>query len=287
MKGHEPWLAPQPASRLALCLALLTGCAGQRPPSFEPSPAPMQKAGPPAAALAYEQRLRARATEQQAQGQLAEAAISWEILTVLRSDRPEYAERLAELRQQIDGALSQSLQRATQLQRRGELEAAAGQYLQVLALQPDHAQAAAALRAIERERNRRGLLGRPARLTLTRSASSAAEMSLPRNAVPPDRNELEHAAVLAAQGELDDAIALLERRFARDRRDTAACQQLADLHLQRAEVLLPKNQAAAVAALDRSLVLDGGNLVAQARLLQIKGKSRTLLAGPGICPRSR
>ncbi|HET7863582.1 MAG TPA: hypothetical protein VFL86_04175, partial [Burkholderiaceae bacterium] len=98
------------------------------------------------------------------QGKLADAAVAWEILSVLRPDVAEYREQCTKIQSQIDAAVAERLQRAGQAQRRGELDAAAQGYLAVLALQPDHAQAADALRTIERERNKRNVLGRAARL---------------------------------------------------------------------------------------------------------------------------
>jgi hypothetical protein len=53
------------------------------------------------------------------------------------------------------------------------------QFLSVLALQPDHAQAADALRAIERERNRLQLLGKFSRLTLERRPPPPPTVSSP------------------------------------------------------------------------------------------------------------
>src|SRR5438105_3339676 len=111
----------------------------------------------PATAWQFEQRLRDRALSQGRQGRLAETATSWEILTVLRPAVREYRVRLDDTRHLIDTAVPERLQRGAQAIKRGDPDAAAAQYLAALALQPDNAVAAEALRNIERERNRRGL----------------------------------------------------------------------------------------------------------------------------------
>lgn len=224
-----------------------------------------------AAMTPFEQGLRDRAATQLRQGRLGEAALTLEVLTVLRPDERDYRERLAETRRLIEAALPDRLQRGAQALKRGELDAAAVQYLAALALQPDNAAAAEAMRGVERERNRRSFLGKPSRLTLTRRPATDGQPAQSRSGPPPDRNELEHAAMLATQGEYDDAIALLERHLGADRRDAAACKQLADLYYQKAEKQLPRDRSAAIAALEQSLRLDGSNPRVAARLRQLRG----------------
>ena len=219
----------------------------------------------------FEQRLRERASTQGRQGRLAEAATSWEILTVLRPDSREYRERLDDTRRLIDTAVPERLQRGAQALKRGETDVATAHYLAALALQPDNAQAAEALRSIERERNKR-LLGKPSRLSLTRRTLQESQMATaPGIANPLDRNELEHAAMLGAQGEFDEAIGLLERHYAADKRDTAACHLLADMYYQKAEKLLARDKPGAIAALEKNQRLDPSNTRAAARLKQLKG----------------
>jgi tetratricopeptide (TPR) repeat protein len=140
-----------------------------------------------------------------------------------------------------------------------------------LALQPDNVQAADALRNIERERNKRSFLGKPSRFTLTRRATNEAHMAAPGTArAPRDRNEVEHAAVLGMQGELDEAIALLERHLAVDKSDTAACHMLADMYYQKAEKQLLRDKPGGIRALEKSLQLDASNARTATRLKQLK-----------------
>ena len=264
--------------RYALIAGLIAMlCGGCGTPVVQPG-APGDADEVPSAAVRsavtpFEQGLRDRVATQLRQGRLGEAATSLEVLTVLRPDERDYRERLAETRRLIDAALPDRLQRGAQALKRGELDAAAVQYLAALALQPDNAAAAEALRSVERERNRRNFLGKPSRLTLTRRAANDAQAAPARPGPTLDRNELEHAAMLATQGEYDDAIALVERHLGADRRDATACKQLADLYYQKAEKQLPRDRAAAIAALEQSLRLDGSNPRVAARLKQLRGSA--------------
>ena len=253
---------------LLVSLVLLTAC-GSAPVATPASP-PADDGAPPSAppVSAFEARQRDRAQQLSRQGRLADAAVAWEVLTVLRPDTGEYRERLSDMRRQIDAALNDRLQRATQAQRRGDAEAAVQQYLAVLALQPDHAQAADALRAIERERNRRNFLGKYSRLTVTRRAVADAEMAPVEVAGTP--GELEHASLLASQGEYADAIAVLDRRVAANRRDAAATRMLADVHYQQGVALAAVDRHAAVSSLERALRLNPQLARARTRLAELK-----------------
>lgn len=186
-------------------------------------------------AASFERRLRDRALAQGRQGRLAEAALSWEILTVLRPESSDYRDRLADTQRLIDTVIPERLQRGAQAHKRGELDVATAHYLTVVSLQPEHRTAAEALRQIERDRNKRLYLGKPSRLTLTRRAAAEAQVAPAIPPVPLDVNEVEHASMLAAQGEFNAAIALLERHLAVDKEDAEACQLLADIQLRKAE----------------------------------------------------
>ena len=226
----------------------------------------------------FERKQRERAQLLARQGRLGEAVLAWEVMTVLRPDAVEYRDRLAELRKQVDGAVAERLQRGAAAQQRGELDAATQQYLAALALQPDQAQAAEALRSIERERNKRNFLGKYSRLTLTRR--SMADATMPSTTAP-ESNELEHASILASQGDIDDAIAVLEKRLAADRRDAAARQLLADVYFQKADKLAARDKKGAIAALEKSVRLDPAHTRAVALLKQLKAPVAPAAAASG------
>ena len=252
-----------------LCAGILAGCATPRP---DPTQSTTSSAGASAASDAgFEQQYRERASTAQRQGRLADAAIAWEVLTVLRPDSRDYRDALADTRRQISAAVAERLSRAAQAQRRGDLDTATQGYLAVLALQPDSTPAADALRSIERERVRRQQLGRSSRLALTRRSTEAMPASDKAAAAGTDRNELEHAAILARQGEIDTAIGLLERRMAADRSDRAARNMLADLYERKADdVLAVRDTAGAIVLLEKSLRLDASDARVAGRLKQLR-----------------
>ncbi|MFG5409506.1 hypothetical protein ABXN37_17215 [Piscinibacter sakaiensis] len=197
-------------------------------------------------------RQRERATALAREGRLADAALVWETLATIRPGVAAYRERLAEVNRQIELGVTERVQRAEQEAARGRLDAAMQQYLAALALQPDNGRVADALRSIERERNKRSFLGKLSRNTLTRAAMADAEVAsaAPAGDAPVDAaasNVTEHAALLAGQGEWDEAIRLLEQRLKQQRRDDAARVLLADVYFQKAESLLPRQRAAAIA----------------------------------------
>ena len=248
--------ALHPSRRLAgwslAAAALLAGCAGTRAPApAEPSPAPppaAPSAGPDSSAAVeqFERRQRERAELANRQGRLAEARQAWEVLQVLRPGQPEIEQRLAELQRRIQAQVAERLPKAAAAHKRGELDAAAQLYLGVLALNPEHEVAADGLRSVERDRNKRHHVGKLARFTLARrpamdpeaaARSAAAAPARPTAKTPPkatgDRNEVEHAAMLASQGELDDAIALLQAHLLVQRQDAEARRLLAELLAQR------------------------------------------------------
>ena len=223
-----------PSCRLAsVLLALATGACVSPPEAHTPAPAAPAAAGVRAPASGYEQRLREQALAQGRQGRLADAAVSWEVLSVLRPEVGEYRERMNETHRAIEAAAAERLRNGQQAQRRGDFEGATKQYLAVLALQPEHEQAAEGLRTIERERNRINYLGKYSRITLERRGGSGLASTAKRPAAVPEGNEVEHAAMLRTQGELDAAIALLERHIALHGPDNKACQMLAEISVQK------------------------------------------------------
>lgn len=168
---------------LLLVLAGCTTSVTQPPPAAPDAPALAAPSGPPTPASVFEQQQRERAQSAARQGHWAEVALAWELLTVLRPGNADYRERLTETRTRIDALVAERLPRAALAAQRGEVEAAMQHYLAIVALQPAHGAAAEALRALERERNRKLYLGRYSRHTLTRRALGDAEMP-PRMTAP-------------------------------------------------------------------------------------------------------
>jgi len=234
---------------LSLAAALLSACTTSPPGGGGRLAAAPQSA--------FEQQQLARARAQAAQGHLAEAATHWEVLSVLRPGEPSYSQQLAQVRAQIEREASTELNAAKAARQRGAVDEAMAHYLAVLALQPDNETAADALRAIEREHNKRDHLGRASRLTLSsRSQKNSLQAGgQTATSLSAQRNDLEHAALLAGQGEFDDAITLLNQRLKTRPQDGATRELLADVYFSQAQALAPRNQDGAVAALRKCLQL--------------------------------
>ena len=267
--------------RVVKALSLLASCAWTAacvsPPPTEPAAAPARATLAPVAPTsphpAFEQGQRDRALTLTREGRLADAAVAWEVLIVLRPDVSAYRERLDDVKRQIESTVAERLPRAAQAARRGEIDGAMQLYLGVLAVEPDHAKAADALRALERERVKRNFVGKYTRLTLTRRSISDGEMKYSPKLE--ERNELEHASMLAGQGEFDDAIALLEQRLKSNPREPATQRLLADLYFQRVQAQPGLDKAVAIRGLERSLQLDPTHAAAKARLWQLKTANAT------------
>ena len=176
-------------------VAAVAGCASTAIPS-EQGPvtstavarkvdSPQGKAPTAVLPTPFEQRQFDHAVNLAQQKWLASAALAWEVLVVLRPDVPVYRERLADIQRQIDSAVAEKMPRAASAAQAGDIDSAARQYLAILALQPHNALAADALRALERERNKRNHLGRHSRSTITRRAAVEAEIAAPLTAVAP------------------------------------------------------------------------------------------------------
>lgn len=255
---------------------VLAGCASGpvAPPSTQPAPArAITSALGASPSELFERRHRDSAEAAQRQGLLAKAADEWEVLLVLRPESVEYRERLADTRRQIDVASALRLQHGAAAMKSGDLDAASAHYLAALALRPGNVAAADVLRAIERERNKRSYLGKFSRSTLTRRAWAEAEMGTTPSVYGAEgSNDLEHASMLVAQGELEDAIALLEAHLAVVKHDPAARSLLAEVYYQKADKVAARDRAAAITALEKSLNFEAGNERAQERLRSLKGE---------------
>jgi hypothetical protein len=232
------------AAALALVLAAtLAGC-GSAPPRSSLPPPPAQEPTSTDPIAAFESRQVQSAEAAARQGRWTEAVWAWEVLLTLRPGRPEYITHHQQAQSQLEAALTDRLSRADAARRRGDIDAAASLYLGALALAPAHAGASDALRTLERDRVRKQHLGKLSRLALVRQASASRPpvradghaTTKPATATgrsSGDRNAVEHAAMLATQGEVGAAIALLQAHLSQRGQDAAAQKMLTDLLEQR------------------------------------------------------
>ncbi len=257
--------------------AALSGC--QTTPPLDQ----VGKAPPPMATMLtndpvrlFEQHERERAVLMENQGQWPEAAAAWEVLAVL--DPPRYTERLQQVRKRMAEQAQETLKRAKEEMKNNNLAAAEEWYIATLALLPDQQESADALRAIEQARNRREL-ARPPRVARTAPAEAAASRNAPvvNKYDPGNSLDLEHAAALAGQGDVDEAIELMELRMRRSPRDDVSRGVLVDLLVRKAKGLVMGNSTAATAIVKRCLLLEPthpGALALRNQLIAPKNNSR-------------
>ena len=268
---------------------MLAGCASPpaaAPPAAPPPAAPEAPPDPWAAALAeFEARQRAAAEAAARSGSWSQALRAWDVLLALHPGDADLIRRRAQAQAAAQSAAADRLQRARQARQRGDQETASRLYLEALALAPGQAEAADALRAIERERVKRQFGAQLARNTPARRPAPAAGADASA-AMEGERNEIEHASLLADQGELESAITLLKPIAASGRAEPAALALLAELYYRRAEALAASNPIGAIAALEQCLKTDPAHAKAAARLKQLRdaAKAPTTPAKPGRAP---
>jgi tetratricopeptide (TPR) repeat protein len=280
---HARWL--RVGSAWLAALVLLAGCASKAPapateaaPKTEP-PVAVAPPTPDAAWSTFQQQHRAAADAAEQRGQWAQVLWHLDVLLALTPADAELQRRRTLAEQAAQAAAAERQQRARQARARGDHESATRLYLEQLSLMPGDTDAAEALRSLERERVKRQHLGQLSRNTLTRRMG--AEPAMPANNMPAvgtggtDRNELEHASLLASQGELDGAIAVLKALVNVRRPDPAVRRLLADLYVRQADSLLPTRRDAAIAALERAVQADPTHPRAVARLKELSANATT------------
>jgi hypothetical protein len=274
------------ASALMVVLATV-GCASRwTPPQGEGSatspPAAVVTTGPvpaarPTALAEFEARHRDLADNAAQTGRWSEVVWSLDVLQALRPDDTSLPQRRQLAEQSAQALASERLRLAKLAQQRGDAEAAQRNFLEVLALQAaaanpaDAAQAADGLRTLERDRVTRQHLGVSARSTFMRAPMAATRSSGKGSAS--GRNDVEHASLLAAQGDVNGAISLLKPVAATSNNDAGARRLLGDLYLRQADALWPQQRNAAITAVENGLLADPLNKTLRERLAQWKSLS--------------
>lgn len=245
---------------------LFTGCAVQQPASLPESPpavaAPTPSAAParPVLALEAAQREAARAAAQA--GRWADAAWAWDIVLVLAPQDAEAQDGRQRALAQAQAGVAQRLPLAKTARARGQVDLASRLYLEILALSPGHPEAANALRGIERERaKRQAVSGFARRLMLPDASRSGAQADAAAR-----RLDLEHASLLADQGDIDAAIAVLLPTPSSQPGDAASRRLLAQLFFKRADQLADSDRAGAIASLRQVLRWQPRHAQARAQL---------------------
>jgi tetratricopeptide (TPR) repeat protein len=265
---------------LGLLVAVLLGaCASgptesTRPGSAVEAPRAVPRADDQLERFRQLQTAQARLAE--AEGRWADAIQAWEILRLLNPTDDLPRDRWQAAVQHRKTLAEAQAQLAMEAERRGEAELAVQHHLQVLALDPGNEAAATALRDLERERNRRSVVGRFASPPMARPNGSRQALRTTRPsgrvAQAQSNSVREHATMLARQGDLDGAIQML-RETPRSRTDPELRSTLIDLYLENAEKLRTVRPDEARAAVDAALALDRRHARALALRMQMRGTS--------------
>ncbi len=227
------------------------------------------------------------------QARWADAIWHWDILVALNAQDAEALTQRAKATTAAATAVAKLWPAAQQARQQANWDNATRLYLDILLLDPSHTEAADALRSMEIQRTRRGVVtgsfglyslqpGRGQSQGTTESARAGAPRTASAAKVPlsgPDTMVLEHASLLAAQGEVEAAISVL-RPIASDpsRTDVAAFEykrRLADLYFLRASQLEASDPAGAIAALESGLAYAPSNLNARNRLKALRTSAET------------
>ncbi len=162
-------------------LAALAGCA-EVPTQPAPAPAPLVAARP----SAHEERVRQAvakhqklAREYRQAGDLASAAVQWQLVTLLAPGDAAARQELAAVRAEIARRVQENLAAGDAALRAGDADKAAEATLRALALDPDNAEAAKDLREIEGRRAARIQAARAAKAGGTNGPAMAAAPAAP------------------------------------------------------------------------------------------------------------
>ena len=279
------WLVGAVTSLLVFLAACSTPPGTPAPPA-EPAPqqAPRSREQPPpprttSAVDQFEQNHRTAAEAAVRKGRWNEAIWAWDVVLALKPDDAEAIAGRRTADTAAQAAVAERLPRAAQARSRGDLEQAVRLYLEVLALRPGHAESADALRAMEIERSRRQAVGSFARAMVP---GPAAPRTAPARQASGSGIDLEHASLLAGQGDIDAAIALLQPANGSRRAEPEARALLADLYVKQADKLAASDRPAALNALRQSLRTVPGHPAATLRLRQLQAAGTT--ANMGTAP---
>ena len=224
--------APFHAGGLVLAGALLLGaCATPPPPPAAPAP---RAAALPSPQDTLEAAYRERAQAAVKDRRWADALVQWEVLALLRPNVPEYRAQVEQTQKRIAETSTEALRAGDAARKRGDLDAAQNQYLRVLAVDPDHAEAMQALREMERDRTRRAYFNRAPRNVLTTPSQ--------RNGPPQTLPGAEVGVVLHRQGDYAGAIQALGRHLQAHPNDEGAKELLADANFHMAAGLAQQNR---------------------------------------------
>jgi hypothetical protein len=181
----------------ALLLAACRSSAPIAPPAAESSaPAATVETG----AQAFEQRHRQAAQLARREGRLVDARWHWDVIVALRPDDADARRERKEIDDIAHAIAAERWAKARAAHQKGDVDTAQRLYLEVLQAAPTHAAAADELRAIERERTRRGHVQAlyAMRSAQARTPKGADANGARQGGTSEARIEAEHTSLLAA-----------------------------------------------------------------------------------------
>ncbi len=213
-------------------LALLAGCAEL--PVAPPAPVPEPVVPRPRTALSEAQlahavaKHRKLAEDARKAGDHAAAAAQWQILMLLAPADARYPRELAATRAAIASGVRDSLHAGTSAMAAGDLDVASVALLRALALDPANAEAAKALREIDRRR-----LARIQAAASTRAARTTVTIAPEHN----DAFDIEQALELFRAGDAAGGLRDLRAFVDANPRDRAARHRIGAIVADRAREL--------------------------------------------------
>ena len=246
---------------LSVGIALLSACA-EIPPA--PVSLPVLRVSPQDEQVSQAiARHRQLAQQHRAAGDLAAAAAQWQILTVLAPRDETFRQELAATRAAIDQRARENLAAGMAALKGGDADRAADAMLRVLALDPANADAAQALRDIEKRRMARTQASRAARAGGTAVAANnggprAAGARAPATDAA-DAYSLEQPLEMFKAGDTAGGLRELRLFVAANPNDKAARNRIGTAVYDRGKELEAQGQREqALAMYDEAVALRGG-----------------------------
>jgi tetratricopeptide (TPR) repeat protein len=252
--------------------AALAGCA-QIPEERPPAPPPAPTASAPTVSRTVGEaiaRHRKLADDARRAGDLATAAQQLQVLTVLAPDAAAYVRELATVRASIDKDAREAVQAGVAAMSAGELDRASASMLRALALDPSQADAANALREIDRRRL--------TRIQADKAAKVAQQGNAPGSGVARAQTEvndgfdIEQAIEMVRAGDASNGLRDLRAYVAANPNNRAVRQRIGNAVADRARELEDqKAKEQAVSLYEQAVALRGdGNAPWAARMAPLK-----------------
>jgi tetratricopeptide (TPR) repeat protein len=250
---------------LGLCSVAVLGACSQLPvapgPADDERVAPMRTPGDfersRESAIATHQKL---ALQYKAAGDLPAAETQWQILTVLAPGDSAFRRELDAVRAAIRRGVPENLQAGAALHRAGDNERAAQAMLRVMALDPENAEAAKALRDIDRQRMARTQAERASKFR--REDPASAYRTAPAATATPsesgDGYDLEQRLEMFKAGDVAGGIRELRAYVDANPKERAARQRIGATVYERGTELEAKgNRESALGLYEQAAALRG------------------------------